>query len=168
MAAWVEHERQASQAAAPVLPWGMLLCSGPPSPCLHLGLCKELTGQIVHFALTVVSQEKARQTWVPAAQRCALGCSGACSREQLWYCQHMVSPCRAEPPPQLLPQDSHQVFQGPAACVTYSEVLPCLSTKGQGPVGTGHCYPKTWAGSTSGQGLSAVWSSAMLPCCSLQ
>lgn len=88
------------------------------------------------------------------------------------------SPGRAEPPPQLLPRDSHRVFQGPAVsiknfpCVSNSEVLPRLSSRGQVHAGGGHRYPKNpaWdfrAGAVCS--LVPIGSpSAALPRCSLQ
>lgn len=44
---------------------GILLCSGPPSPCLHLAFCKKLPRQIMCFAQITGPQEKAEQKWRP-------------------------------------------------------------------------------------------------------
>lgn len=40
---------------------GMLLCSGPPSPCLHLAFRKKLTCQIMCVAQIIGPREKAEQ-----------------------------------------------------------------------------------------------------------
>lgn len=69
VAAWAERSRQASWAGAPALPQGMLLCSRPPAPCLHLTFRKELTGQAVHFIPHIGAQEKAEQKRGPCCPR---------------------------------------------------------------------------------------------------
>lgn len=84
VAAWV---------ATPVLPWGMLLCSGPPNPCLRLPFCKKSEIRLCILQDYWLSGKG----WVEAGSLLPSTMLLAGSRGWLQCCQHMVIPCSAEP-----------------------------------------------------------------------